>query len=350
MSFYLILLFIFGFSALCSYDSRYLRICSNQIIFSLLSLLLLLLAGFRYGIETDYWSYAKIFKSSENPGIEPLFYSIITFTKTFLADNYNTFVFLIAFVSVSLKLFFFSKLKQPVVALFIYFCFFYIMCEWNVIRQGTAVSFLLWSSKYAKERRPIPFFLLIIFATGLHISSIVFMPVYFLCGKSISVKNVIVYILFFLVVKYLLYAYILTKLISLSTFFLGGTLSEFMQRLLVYLNDDATSIITIGFLRRIAILSVFMIMNNSKKITNFYFQVYLMGFFIYIMVMENSVLSTRVSLPFELFLIPLFADMKIKCTLKNIYALICLFTISGMIFLYSIIGGNSIPYRTYLML
>ena len=350
MNFYLTIMFVFAFCALCSYDRGYMKLCGNSINLFLFGILLILLAGFRYGIETDYWSYARIFKSSKNPGIEPFFYWIINFTKYFLADNYNVFVFVLAIISIPVKLLFFSKLKHPLTAVFIYLCFFYIMCEWNTVRQGISVSFLLWSSKYVKERKLLPFFILVVLATGFHISSIMFLPVYFLCTGSISVRKVAVYSICFLVLKYFLFGFIRIQLISFSASFLDSTLSEFTQRLLVYLNDDSAGIITIGFLRRIMILLAFIILNNKRIFINVYFNIYFTGFLIYVLFMGNTVLSSRISLAFEFFMIPLFADMNIKVTRKNMYILLCLFALSCMIFIYTLMSGNAVPYRTYLML
>lgn len=94
---------------------------SNKIVFFMLAVYLILVAGLRYGIETDYWSYAKIFKStSENhevEGIEKGFHSLILFYKNmFSSKNFNGFIFMLAFISVGLKLFYISKLKEPFIS------------------------------------------------------------------------------------------------------------------------------------------------------------------------------------------------------------------------------------------
>lgn len=58
----------------------------------------------------------------------------------------------------------------------------------NVVSQYMAISVCLYACTFAQERKPIPFFLLIALAACFHISTLVFIPVYFL--PKIHIKPV----------------------------------------------------------------------------------------------------------------------------------------------------------------
>lgn len=155
MLFYISIAFFLLFISFCRYD-RTVNTIENKVLFLLSGIFLLFLAGFRYGFETDYLSYKSIFEK-DGLNYEPLFVFLIRFCKWYIADNYNTFVFLIAFFSISLKISFFAKCRNPCLALFLYFCLFYIMLETNGIRQGFAISFLLLSLPCIHKRKLIRF-------------------------------------------------------------------------------------------------------------------------------------------------------------------------------------------------
>lgn len=130
---------------------------SNKMIFFMLASYLVLLAGLRYGIETDYWNYEEIFKTTtmENRvgGIEKGFHTLILFYKAiFSSSNFNGFIFMLALISVGLKLHYISMFKEPFVALLFYFTGFYIMYEFNTVRQGIAICFLFFAAEQIEKR------------------------------------------------------------------------------------------------------------------------------------------------------------------------------------------------------
>ena len=345
MSFYLSIAAVFFLCSFSFYEKNC-RIVANPISFWLFALFLFLLAGFRYGIETDYWSYKNIFVLN-GEGVEKGFAWLITVVKTYIADDFNVFVFFFALLSVLSKALFFSKLKNPFLALFLYFSLLYVMAEWNTIRQGFAISFLFFSLKYARERKIVPFGILIAFASLLHISSLLFIPMYFICNKRFSVKQIMQIVFAFLLFKIIFFDFIVVKLLAFLSQRVGNL---FLQRLFIYLRGEKSSLITVGLIRRLFFLVLFILLHGRNKIFNMYFNAYLVGFFIYIFFMGNSVLSARLSMSFEAMMIPLFADLKIKGRWKNMYCVLFVCAISVALFYVSVSGGNAVPYRSYLFL
>lgn len=345
MALYLSVATVFLLSLFSFYD-RNCRVFANQLVFWMFLVFLLLLAGFRYGIETDYWSYKNLFLK-DGAGVEVGFKTLITFCKNWISDDFNVFILFFAVLSVFSKGIFFSKLRNPFLALFLYYCLLYVMAEWNTIRQGFAISFLMYSLKYAKEKKIIHFGILVAMATSMHISSLLFIPMYFIYDKEISVRRVWTLVILLLIFKIFVFNFLVAKILEVLSLYIGNL---FLQRLYVYMSLENTFLITVGLIRRLVFLSLFLILYDRKKITDVYFNAYIVGVVIYIVFMGNSVLSSRMSMSYDAMMIPMFANIKFNKNWKSIYCLIGVCLISVALFYVVISGGNAVPYRSYIFM
>lgn len=163
---------------------------SNKIIFFMLASYLVLLAGLRYGIETDYWNYEEIFRTTTMNnrvgGIEKGFHTLILFYKVaFSSKNFNGFIFMLALISVGLKLHYISMFKEPFVALLFYFTGFYIMYEFSTIKQGVVIC---------KEILGNIFLDFYCYLVSFIIYNI-FFPTWFFCKMKITKRKIIVFTL-----------------------------------------------------------------------------------------------------------------------------------------------------------
>ncbi|MBD5436268.1 MAG: EpsG family protein [Treponema sp.] len=316
-------------------------------IFLLAGISLLFLAGFRYGFETDYFSYKSIFEK-DGMNYEPLFVFLIRFCKSYIADSYNAFVFLIAFLSISLKISFFAKCRNSCLALFLYFCLFYIMAETNGIRQGFAISFLLLSLPCVRNRKLIRFSFFVLLATCCHTSSLIFLPVYFICNLRLSIKKIVAIICMTIVIRFIFFDMVVQTIEFLFLRFNQNT--YIFSAVRGYLSNGTESILTVGLIRRIIYIVLFLLLNGRRNIQNVYFNTYLLGVCIYTLFMGNSVLSNRFSLSFEAALVPLFANLHFKLSWKNIYLLACVYILSLALLIMLLSKSNAVPYQSYLFL
>lgn len=344
MLFYISIAFFLLFVSFCRYD-RTAKIIGNKVIFLLSGIYLLFLAGFRYGFETDYFSYKLIFEK-DGMNYEPLFVFLVRFCKLYIADSYNVFVFLIAFLSISLKISFFAKCRNPCLALFLYFCLFYIMAETNGIRQGFAISFLLLSLLYVRKRKLIVFSLFVLAASCCHSSSLIFFPVYFLCNVRLSIKKIIAIICMTIIVRFFFFDMVVYAIEFLFLRFNKNT--YLFSAVRGYLSKGTESLFTVGFMRRIVYIVLFLLLNGRKSIQNVYFNTYLLGVCIYTVFMGNSVLSNRFSLSFEVALIPLFSNLQFKLSWKSTYLLVCVYILSLSLLIMILSKSNAVPYQSYL--
>lgn len=349
MVFYLFIWFFLFLLAICE---LYKCSVSNKITFFIAVLLLLLFAGLRYGIETDYWAYYRIFNLEKQRGIEPGFNLLIDLYKTYISQSFDGFIFIVALLSISIKYFFFKDTASPFWGLLIYYSLFYILFEYNIIRQGLAASFLLIASNYAKKKQGLKFFVFVVIASTFHISSVLFMPVYFFATRSLFIRDVFVLIFLAFSICLFLYPVINLLLLTITEIINQPILHSYIKRLTSYLSADIEKFISIGFMRRFVFVCLFIWLNGKKKISNIYFNIYMFGYILYILFMGNAILSTRLSASFELFMAPMFA-VAIKervFTWKSVYVSGIISFVLLLLYITVLINGDAIPYQTFINL
>lgn len=145
-----------------------------------------LVLGLRYGVGVDYFSYEQMYISQK-------WYSIFDGNSGEFIFGFIYFVCFrlglpYAFVQILLNCIFFiffyktfesKKTIFPWVVIFLFltgFLFLYL----NIQRQGIAFSILLYALKFVESRNFIKYLLCIMFAMGFHLSSLLFLPVYFI--------------------------------------------------------------------------------------------------------------------------------------------------------------------------
>lgn len=316
--------------------------------YTLIMIFLALFAGLRYGIDTDYWVYYQMFHTgfaAKNIG----FNFLISVSKFIFGNDFNLFVLIIALLSVLLKGYQFKKYKNPIVAAFIYFCFFYILMEFNVIRQGLAIALLFISAKYIKERRFIPFFILVCMGASIHPAALLFLPMYFINDKAINVKAVIILIIFMTIIRFAIFPVFTDISIQLHQHFKTGIMEFVTGHLEVYFTQGRNRIFTVGYFRKLITIFLFIFMNKKQTIVNFNFNAYFIGYLIYIMFMGNETLSVRTSLLYDVFMIPLFADYDLRLSEVKIPFIILIMVMGVMICVFTLSRSLSIPYQSYLM-
>lgn len=124
----------------------------------------------------EYYQYGE----GKDPG-----YLVFQKVIQYISVDYQIFLFIIAIV------FFFSlgnflyknttRLIDVVIAFIIYSVLFYSFYSITGIRQTLATAFTLYSYEFVKKKKIIPFLVLVLIASTLHKSSLIFIPFYFIC-------------------------------------------------------------------------------------------------------------------------------------------------------------------------
>lgn len=153
MSIYILLLLLLILGIFIEQTKKFNKL--NTFIYKFNLLLLFLLAALRYKISTDYYLYYKVYEKIK------LLNSIkgIKMEKGYLYLNYLfinlNFQMLIFVLHMILFIFLYNILKKERyknVGLFIYFTNYYLVNNFNVIRQGIAEVIFLFSLRYIVQR------------------------------------------------------------------------------------------------------------------------------------------------------------------------------------------------------
>ncbi len=136
-------------------------------------------------------SYFTTKQTSSDPylGIEPLF---VLFNKlvSVVTTNHVIYKFIVAIIfTTALGRYVYKYSEDPCLSFAIYGCLFYNMFSLTGYRQVLAVTIcVLWGYRYIRERKLIPFLILLIVGTLIHKSLLVFGVFYFLANKKITPK------------------------------------------------------------------------------------------------------------------------------------------------------------------
>lgn len=74
---------------------------------------------------------------------------------------------------------------------FLYLCFFFSQLL-NIMRQGLAVALIFLSYKFIIDRKLVKFILIIILASGVHISALVMLPMYFVINRKKELNKLVI--------------------------------------------------------------------------------------------------------------------------------------------------------------
>ncbi|SEL59270.1 EpsG family protein [Parapedobacter koreensis] len=157
----------------------------KKLLFSCIIILLIIVGGIRWDTGPDWNSYYTFYDNithfvygSEVNLFEPGFTYINLFMSR-LDWSYTVVLFFWAVVTIGLKGLVFSR-HTPIlfILLFLYYCYY--LADILSVRQFTAVSICLCGLKYIETKRFWAFAILIVLASLIHVSSILFLIAYWL--------------------------------------------------------------------------------------------------------------------------------------------------------------------------
>jgi hypothetical protein len=281
--------------------------------------LLILFIGLRAYVYTDWVNYLPWFKATPSffngwdkvanflfegkyQNWEKGFNIYGILCKTF-SSNYFFFQFISSFIDVVILYYFFKAyIPGRIVLGFIFFFLFSgLQIEINLLRNSKAIMLFLISIKYIEKRKISLYFLFNFIGCLFHISSVFYLPLYFILNKRIP-KLVVLFaflmgnILFLFSIKWL---GVLLTLLSHS-----GSKLSFLIRL--YLSSDLWSSsfgISIGFIERTISFFLFTFffydkLIKTKKENIIFINCFYMYIFFYLYCSEMLVLIQRMPILF----------------------------------------------------
>ena len=157
------------------------------------------IATFRYNIGFDYYNYVDIFdqirglSSVWDVRYEPGFVLLTRAMTLFIHDYVVMYGVYQILIMVPVMWFIYRYCKNVWLAVWLYatLTFFYI--SMNFTRQALACSITLLGYKFLRERKIIPYMLIVLLAGSFHFTALIMIPIYFVCNLQLTKRLAIFY-------------------------------------------------------------------------------------------------------------------------------------------------------------
>ncbi|TAN12525.1 MAG: EpsG family protein [Chitinophagaceae bacterium] len=196
----ILLILFLGFHFKHQYNLK----CNTDIVrkrfIIIISFVLVLQSGLRnMAVGTDTYNYFWIFNYVKTLSWSDIFETSLNHTQLsfwkdpgymyfqkiiqYISGDFQVYLFIIAILFFSSLGYFLykntSRLTDLIIAFVIYEVLFYTFFSITGIRQTIATAATLYSFELVKKRKLIPFIILILLASTIHISCLIFLPIYF---------------------------------------------------------------------------------------------------------------------------------------------------------------------------
>lgn len=346
MTIYLVILFFILFNVL--FELSHIVITPKIFIYAFGALLLIITAGLRYGLESDYWHYYYVFNQTiKVDTLESGFSFLIFFTRLF-TNSYTVFCIILAVLGLGIVTRTIYKYKYPYVMLACYYTRFYILFNLNAVRQGIAVAFIFLGLHYLNDKKRYIFWILV--ATLFHASSILMLPCIFFRKKQFSIRTVIICLTVALIFRFTIFNSIINSFVSYIPFVLNS--NDNIIRGTQYIINSGDKMETMNYLSFVRIIiQAFALYYLQKDCEDHkMYKIYLVGFVLNIIFWGLDTVSFRV--PADFYLSECFVlNQAFEFRLKPKGVFLCLsilvlgLDISSLLQLFGT-STTLIPYRT----
>ena len=160
------------------------------------------IATFRYGIGFDYYSYIRIFeliRDTQNISAlwdlryEPGFALLTKAMTLFITSATAMYGVYQALILLPVIWFIYKYCKDVWLSTWLYVTLTFFYITMNFTRQSLAASVSLLGYQFLRDKKPIPYFLIVLLAASFHATALIMIPVYFLCHIRLTKKLAIFY-------------------------------------------------------------------------------------------------------------------------------------------------------------
>lgn len=346
MSLFIILFILIALFAVMDYYSQ------HNIGLFLSAIVLAVVAGIRYNVGYDYQSYYWYYQSGQNGERFQWGFILLNKIAHFLHFSFFDFQFLFSCLTIGLLAYFLYKNIPAGISglgMLYYFSRFYWIRDLGQIRSSLASVICLYSIKYIRERKFLPFLLVILLAGSIHKGAYIFILAYFVANflnKNFTIKQTIAYLVIFLAGGELLTRFpaLVQKIMNNSTY----------TTVMVYTSGSSGSIATV-IIQVVVILMFAFVRKNicDKKEQHFVdsiANVYLTGTLIALIFIGYRTLGYRLDTLLnttELILVPYLVS-KLSNN-KTVVVMINIIASAAVLYMIMFYGGsylNFVPFTT----
>lgn len=256
---------------------------------------LLTFIGLRGFVASDYFNYYLFFQNLphlfdlqfENlydNGFEFGFVLYSSLVKTIM-PNYHCWVFFNALIDLSIFYWLFHRFSPSIVLSFIIFIAIQgLVLEFNLYRNVKAIDCFLLSIPYLKERKIIPYFLLNLLGTTFHLSSFIYLPLYFVLTQQIP--KIIIWSTFIIVNLMMFLKISITEQILNLLFPIIG-IEQIENKLIGYYGNSFEEYgLSIGYIERTFTFILFSVNNKKLVDKQTYNRIFYNCYFLYYIIFQ----------------------------------------------------------------
>lgn len=296
-------------------------------------ILIFLFLCFRGFLGWDWYFYYPSFM--EGTYVYEKGYMLLSKVIGGIYKNYSFYQTILAFIDLSVFYWFFKKYcKYPLMSFVIFLSIQGFQMEVELLRNMKSIILFLLSFQFIERREWVPYMLLNLLGISFHMSSLIYLPMYFILNFKYN-KKVIVYLFLLGVVYYL-------SDVKILTYFLGFLKSGLQERVAGYLNyGSVIRQINYFFIERVVVFIFAYLYEKNNVIKNSAY----IWCFIFIFTPELPVFSMRIGVLFIysvwLVLARAFENIKSKEILIVVIAFFCFYRLYNNLSF----EGNKINYN-----
>ncbi len=301
----------------------------KKIIFCFLVIVLIVLSAIRWNVGTDWVSYLDFYESVSSYVLNPELnmmergFTYLNYGLSQLGLNYSGYLAVVALLTIGIKAkVFYEHRSTMMMCLFLYFCYYF--ADLFAVRQFLAISITLYATKYIRERTLLKFIILVLIASSIHISSILFLAAY----RIYHIKFSPILLYSTLLIAFVMGFFDVAGLLAKFVINFVGIDSRVGDKLMFYEEeglDTATAgnpyiAFAVGVLKRAVFLPIFIYCKrfvSEKDQANYvgYLNLLVFGNLIYLVVMISLPVIARVTTGFLIY--EIFVISYLVISIKN---------------------------------
>lgn len=314
----------------------------KHMLFVFSIILLIGFLGLRGFIGWDWWAYYPSYNNLPGGFNYEIGYEIWSNIFYKIGLSYHHFTFINTVADILILAYVLKKYsKYPIFSMFLFLAVQGLSFEVDLLRNAKAVLLFIISIQFIKERKIIPFLILNILGMTFHISSIIYLPMYFILNRNYSRKIILPLIILgniYYIFDTKLFIHILEYMSSVLPAAVGGKITSYLS---IIPQNYKLPIGTLYFERLVTFIMVFFFLHKekgSREKENLYSLIMENSFYIFYLIFlftsEFFIASTRIGILFIYANWFLWGD--IIENLRNTKIKVAVFLIAVLI------GGNRI--------
>lgn len=331
----------------------------KHILFVFSIVLLIAFLGLRGFIGWDWWAYYPSYNNLPGGFTYEIGYELWTNFFHKIGLSYHHFIFINTVFNILVIAYIFKKYsKYPLFSLFLFLSIQGLSFEVDLLRNAKSILLFIISIQFIKSRQIIPYMILNIIGATFHISSILYLPMYFILNRNYS-KKIILPIIILGNIYYLTDTKLIIHILEyISKLVPQGIGSRVISYLSIIPADYSLPVGKLYFEKLVTFIFVFMFLHKDKdkldvsKSTSEYSVIiencFYIFYSIFLFTSEFFIASTRIGILFVFsnwilwtYIIAGISDKKMKILIFAIATVICVIRIEN----HFSFTGNKILYR-----